>query len=223
MKMYSLMKALLTGRLQSFLCSILRTDHRSFSISIFFLLGLLLNSVSAQAAVVEHSGTISTQTTWSAADVHLITGDITINAGVKLTVEPGTVVKFNANRRLDVNGMLWAVGNASQRITFTSYRDDSVGGDTNGDGLSQGQAGDWRRIYFSDTVTDSQTRLEHVDIRYGGTRSQIRKPAWSMRTSATEGAATRAMFIYTVRASRWSPVRSPTGLTWAYTVMIVRL
>ncbi|MEK7374994.1 MAG: right-handed parallel beta-helix repeat-containing protein, partial [Thermodesulfobacteriota bacterium] len=95
-------------------------------------------------------------------------GTATVATGVKLTVAPGVIWKLTNNAVLDVNGALYAVGSASQKIVFTSWRDDSFGGDTNGDGSSAGQAGDWGRISFSDSVTDSQTRLEHVVVRYGG-------------------------------------------------------
>jgi parallel beta-helix repeat protein len=95
-------------------------------------------------------------------------GTATVATGVNLVVQPGVIWKFALNTRMDVNGALTAVGTPAERITFTSYRDDSVGGDTNGDGASQGQDGDWHRIFFGDAVIDFLTRLEYVDVRYGG-------------------------------------------------------
>ncbi len=70
--------------------------------------------------------------------------------------------------RLNVNGALYAVGTEENTIAFTSYRDDSAGGDTNNDGYSEGAPGDWYRIYFSDSVIDFLARLEYVDVRYAG-------------------------------------------------------
>ena len=126
----------------------------------------------AVAGVLEHSGAIGAQTTWAADGIHRITGTLTINAGVRLTIEPGTVVRFDSGARINVNGVLDAQGTAGARILFTSYRDDSAGGDTNGDGASAGQAGDWSRIHFSDSVIDSQTRLSQVEVRYGGSTNE---------------------------------------------------
>ncbi|MCF6260340.1 MAG: right-handed parallel beta-helix repeat-containing protein [Gammaproteobacteria bacterium] len=122
----------------------------------------------AYAATIEQSGIISEHTTWTSADVHLITSDVTVNPGIVLTIAPGTVVKFNAGRRLHINGAINAVGAGSNRITFTSYRDDSAGGDTNGNGPDFGQPGDWGSIRFGDSVTESLTQFENVDVRYGG-------------------------------------------------------
>ncbi|MCP3870547.1 MAG: hypothetical protein GY703_21130, partial [Gammaproteobacteria bacterium] len=125
----------------------------------------------AAFAVQNHSGTISVNTTWSAADVHLITGNVTVSSAATLTIAPGAVVKFNASKYLTIQGGLSAVGTAEDRIVFTSYRDDSIGGDTNGDGASTGQPGDWNSIQFNDSTNESTTELNYVDVRYGGNGS----------------------------------------------------
>ncbi|MCB1745382.1 MAG: hypothetical protein KDK91_33760, partial [Gammaproteobacteria bacterium] len=122
----------------------------------------------ARAATVQHSGSIGANTVWSASDVHEVVGDVTVAAGVTLTIEPGTVVKFQGGRRLFVDGVIDANGSAVEPIVFTSYRDDSVGGDTNGDGPSAGVPGDWGHIELRDSVVDSLTSLSHFEIRYGG-------------------------------------------------------
>jgi hypothetical protein len=135
-----------------------------------------LATVPSRADTIEHSGTISAQTTWSADDVHLVTANLTVGIGVRLTIEAGTVVKLGTNVQLRIDGVLEAAGTLTDPIIFTSYRDDSVGGDTNGDGPSRGQPGDWSGLYFDDSVTDSQVIFDHVQVRYGGAgdRGQIR-------------------------------------------------
>jgi len=77
-----------------------------------FLISILFGS-NAYGEIVQHSGVISAQTTWLATDVHRVTGTVTVNAGVQLTIEPGAVVKFNPNTSLSINGALTAEGNAS--------------------------------------------------------------------------------------------------------------
>jgi len=103
---------------------------------------------------------------------YLVTGTATVATGVKLSAAPGTIWKFATNSRLDINGALHAEGTAGQPIHFTSYRDDSVGGDTNGDGPSSGSPGDWDRIQFNDSVVDFLCNLEHTVVRYGGSGNQ---------------------------------------------------
>ncbi|MCI0556107.1 MAG: hypothetical protein L0287_34635 [Anaerolineae bacterium] len=52
----------------------------------------------------EVSGTIATNTTWSNAI--FVTGSVTVNSGVKLTILPGTTVAFANGTSLTVNGNL---------------------------------------------------------------------------------------------------------------------
>ncbi|MDF1555163.1 MAG: right-handed parallel beta-helix repeat-containing protein, partial [Deferrisomatales bacterium] len=133
---------------------------------------LLLQTATAGATIIE-SANITSNTTWTASDVHLVTAMITVVSGVTLTVQPGTVVKFQAGAGISVNqGVLYAVGSDTEPIVFTSYRDDTVGGDTNGGGASTGAPGDWGRLDFADSVIDFLTRLEQVEVRYGGSGNQ---------------------------------------------------
>ncbi len=79
------------------------------------------------------SGTIASNTTWSPiGESVFITGDVTVNSGVTLTIEPGVEVRFvahsddqsggeDANRsELYVYGEIIAEGTASDSIVFTS-------------------------------------------------------------------------------------------------------
>ncbi|NRA71088.1 MAG: right-handed parallel beta-helix repeat-containing protein, partial [Gammaproteobacteria bacterium] len=137
--------------------------------SIAFIFTLLLLTFNTLALEVElHSGDVSERTIWTKDKIHLITSDITVNTGIELTIEPGSVVKFYSGTRLRIYGALNAVGTAQEKIYFTSYRDDSVGGDTNGDDYSEGQAGDWVNIRFEDTVADSLTKLVFIEQRFAG-------------------------------------------------------
>lgn len=97
-----------------------------------------------------------------------VEGNATIAAGVKLTVLPGIIWKIGNHLRLYVHGAFYAKGTDTHPIVFTSYRDDTFGGDSNDDGHSTGHPGDWQDIYFSDSVIDFLTRLEHVIIQYAG-------------------------------------------------------
>jgi len=116
------------------------------------------------------SGAISVNTTWLLANSpYLVTADVTVNAGVTLNIEPGVIVKFYPGGDLTVNGILNAVGTVDQRITFTSIKDDSLGGDSNFDGTATyPRPGDWGRILFADSSVDSSNNLQFAQIRYGG-------------------------------------------------------
>jgi hypothetical protein len=104
---------------------------------------------------------------------------IPVSPGGRLHLDPGVVVKFVAAEWyfsppqwkrgtgiLTVNGTLDAQGTVDQPITFTSFWDDSVGGDTNGDGNStQPAPGDWIQI---ELAAGSEATMDHTAIRYAG-------------------------------------------------------
>lgn len=113
------------------------------------------------------SGTISQNTTWYQNRVYVIQGAVTVNSGVTLTIEPGVMVKFqNTSSSLNVNGILNANGTSQSKIYFTSLKDDTVGGDTNGDGsATTPSAQNWDHIQFN---SGSQGNLNYVVMRYAG-------------------------------------------------------
>ena len=98
---------------------------------------------SALDRAVVLSGMIPADAALHPENVYVLQGQVQVLSGVTLTVEPGTVVKGSGSW-LGVQGLLRAEGTAQAPIYFTSYRDDSVGGDTNGDGSASSPApGDW--------------------------------------------------------------------------------
>ncbi len=108
---------------------------------------------------------IEEDVTWTKADSPYIFDVVLIDPFSKLTIEPGTVVKFRPGGGIAVFGELEARGSETQKIIFTSEKDD-IGGDTNADGNATVPApGDWVGIL---AAPGSRTNLEHATITYGG-------------------------------------------------------
>ncbi len=113
------------------------------------------------------SGALTADTVWSPqGSPYLVTGQLNIPAGVELTLLPGTVVKIAQQQAIFVNGSLLVLGDPGNHVVITSLRDDSVMGDSNGDGAATSPApGDWNEI----SVQYSGTAVfDYADLRYGG-------------------------------------------------------
>lgn len=101
------------------------------------------------------------------------TSNPVVPEGTSLVLSPGVVLKFDVGRALYVLGNLNATGSPSQKIVVTSLRDDSAGGDANGDGASTlPQKGDWGSIVFSGTGS-SASQLSYCDLAYGGNGASV--------------------------------------------------
>ncbi|NCC53833.1 MAG: right-handed parallel beta-helix repeat-containing protein, partial [Spartobacteria bacterium] len=99
--------------------------------------------------------------------LHLVTNTVTVPSGITLTIEPGAVVKFlNYDNMLIQNGgRLLVDAHPATPVYFTSFKDDSVGGDANNDGdATTPAAGDWRWIQLDNGRAD----LNHAIFKYGG-------------------------------------------------------
>jgi parallel beta-helix repeat protein len=117
------------------------------------------------------SGSITQNTTWALSNSpYLITGTVTVQNGVTLTINPGVVVKSEVsllNVTMKVKGTLLAQGTQGQPIIFTSKKDDEYGGDSNNDGnATVPNVEDWTNILIESSGGSSI--LDHCIFRYGG-------------------------------------------------------
>ena len=116
----------------------------SSDLSLIADLSLVTNTPAATNCV---SGTIAANTTWYASNSPIvICGNVVINSGVTVTIEPGVTVQLVSGVGINVNGRLLAEGNASNHIHFTK----------------QPAGGNWRSLDFLNTTVES--RLAYIDF-----------------------------------------------------------
>ena len=101
---------------------------------------------------------------------YILRTPLTIGTSGKLRFETGVIIKSridNINRNITVNGGFKAIGTALQRITFTSIKDDSAGGDTNNDGnTTVPNTYDIGGIFFNENAIDTACKMQYVTMRY---------------------------------------------------------
>ncbi len=124
--------------------------------------------------IVEVTNDITADTTWKNTNIYLIRAyDFYVMA--TLTIEPGTIVKFHPvdgpYMVLGSGGKILANGTAAKPIIFTSYQDDTHGGDTNKNGGSTtAVAGDWMNI---STNGEQGSEFRYCHFYYGGGGSYL--------------------------------------------------
>jgi hypothetical protein len=116
-------------------------------------------TVTTRSSEQSVAGTIAANTIWTNDKVYVVNNNLGVAPGFTLTIQAGTVVKFNGNYALSVGGTLIADGTAIQPIVFEPH---SAGGT-------------WNRIYFDnpsiDAVVDMDgtyregTILRHVQVQ----------------------------------------------------------
>lgn len=177
--------------------------------------------------------TIAVDTVWGPQGSPYIVrnGGFTLNKGVTLTLLPGAVVKLDTGAAMTFNGQVLSLGTPKARVIFTSLRDDSVLGDTNGDGSATVPArGDWLTLDVSGYPPGSNhtrdnfrtSMFDHTDIRYGGKAILLCSSGYGALNIETPGArlvVTNSRFTHNFmgfRANAVSVTPENAGFTAVY-------
>lgn len=136
------------------------------------VLGLIFTSCDpnkpSNENIIEITSDITEPTTWLGNKIYVIKKyDLIVES--ELTIEAGAIIKFHPNYKsitIVQGGKILARGTATSPIVFTSFKDDTNGGDTNEDGGTTTPAvGDWQSIDINGT---SGSEFIYCKFLYGG-------------------------------------------------------
>lgn len=140
------------------------------------------NNGGGTTEVVAVTGAISENTTWTSDKIYQLNQKVVVEAGVTLTINPGTIIKGSAGTGSLASALIVArgakinaVGNAQSPIIFTSTSDNIDAGETAGTNLSENDRGLWGGLIilgnapcsFSGDLTEVQIEGIPADDTFG--------------------------------------------------------
>ena len=145
---------------------------------------------------------ITTPTTWTTGNVYVINSSVTVTS--TLSIQPGVVIKLGlaGNIRVNNSGKILAEGTATNRVIFTSLADDSVCGDTNGDGTTTTpQKGDWLNLYLNGGTGHI---FKYCDFRYAGANDSGYRCAVLISVAGSSFTFDNCVFAHTANGTNFS-------------------
>ncbi len=118
-----------------------------------------------------------------------------VGTNTTVTVDPSVILK--GDDRLYIDGALRILGTESEPVIFTSYNDDSAGGDSNNDGnISVPSPGQSALLNFRASSIDSLSLIKNTEFRYPSTALQFDNSGGKVDSSLIQLSRGDAIFIY---------------------------
>jgi fibronectin type 3 domain-containing protein len=111
------------------------------------------------------SGVISSNTTWTKVNSpYILTGNLLVNSGITLTIEPGVIIKVNRSLYIKVEGVVDAVGLSNSKIIFETNLSNPTDTSRNSwEGIQIRPTGG--SVINNDLTHSSGTRFKNVIIK----------------------------------------------------------
>lgn len=147
----------------------LHSGSKSLTAKLTCFLALLIFplSISTLSAQTFVTGGIYSSTTWTlAGSPYILSDTVVVFSNVKVTIQPGVVVKFNNNALMEVWGSLSAIGTSADSIIFTSNSATPYAGIYNG----------ITTTYNSDTLSFRYCRFSYANTSFMNNQESYNDP-----------------------------------------------
>jgi hypothetical protein len=147
--------------------------------------------------IVNVSTSINSPTVWKECSVYVV-GPTAISVNSSLIIEPGAIIKIQKSAGDNAilvggSGSITAIGTADKPIIFTSFADDSRGGDSNGDSTASAPARyDWGGIIMN----SSACVFKYCGFIYGGLGPDATTGQPTLEFSSFSGIIDNCAFAY---------------------------
>ena len=120
---------------------------------------IIHKNTASNRSSIEVSGSINSNTNWDVDTVKVV-GDIVVENGVTLSIEPGVLIEFQDYYKLSILGRIIAIGVPDNFILFTTDEPELFSIDHSTEGC-------WNGIRFEDTPTTNEiSKLKYCRIEY---------------------------------------------------------
>lgn len=143
----------------------------------------------AERATVHKSGVLAQDETWTAENTYVADDTVTVPEGKTLTITKGSVVKSGYSGpviAVESGGRLIVEGTKDSPVVITSSKDDTAGGDTNGDGGSVGQPRDFGTAVYAHP--GSKVDIANARVTYAATAFSVSGGAVNLRNVTVDSA-----------------------------------
>ena len=139
--------------------------------------------------VIRHCGDSDEDEVWTGGAIHVIDCQITISERT-IEIEAGAIVK-TSTMAFEVlsGGVLRVAGTAASPVVVTSLTDDSIGGDTNGDGPSDPSQVSGSSTWGLASLRGGSLLVDHAELRW--LTAPVRTPTGSSSASRASAGEVR--------------------------------
>ncbi len=195
----------------------------AFNARLGVLVALALFVIPVRASAINVSGAIITDTTWTAAgSPYVMTGDVVVNNGVTLTLEPGAVVQASVSSTdlvVSSGGILVADADGAAAITLSGPTASTSNGAWGGIVLDQGSAATLDNVVIqnarigidADDPTDTLLDIRNVEISMFSSyavRATSGSGTWTLDGLDVTGPTTGSTAIYATSLSNLRVINS---------------